>query len=197
MAEDALTPKLLLAAYAQGFFPMARSRRAKTVEWFYPEARGVLPLDETFHVPSSLKKFMKKSAYEVRFDTAFEEVIRACADTKREDGQGTWINDEIIAAYTALHEEGHAHSVECYEGKTLVGGLYGVSLGRAFFGESMFSTRTNASKVALVALVERLRAQGYVLLDTQYVNDHLMQFGVQEVPRAEYLEMLNTALRAV
>ncbi len=192
-----LTSELLLAAYAKGFFPMARARDAKTIEWFFPEERGVMPLDARFHVPSSLKKFMKKCHYEVRFDTAFVQVVKACADTPRGDGAGTWINDEIIEAYHALHQLGHAHSVECWEGEALVGGLYGVSIGAAFFGESMFSTRTNASKVALIALVEHLRSQGYVLLDTQYVNEHLLQFGVLEVPHEEYLKMLEAALDSV
>jgi leucyl/phenylalanyl-tRNA--protein transferase len=153
----------------------------------------VLPLDG-FHVPSSLRKFMKSLPYEISVDRDFQATIRACADHRTGDRRETWINDTIIALYSELAERGHAHSVECRADGQLVGGLYGVSIGGAFFGESMFSTRTNASKVALVHLVERLKAAGYVLLDTQYVNDHLLQFGVLEVPEKDYLLSLEKAL---
>jgi leucyl/phenylalanyl-tRNA--protein transferase len=146
-------------------------------------------------VPGSLKKFLRHSPYEVRVDTDFEQVIRACADARTTTRQGTWINDEIIRLYCELARRGFAHSVECWQDERLVGGLYGVSLGGAFFGESMFSLAENASKVALVHLVERLRAAGYTLLDTQYVNEHLLQFGVIEIARADYLKLLENALK--
>lgn len=187
-----LTPELLLAAYTQGMFPMARSREAREVEWFSPELRGVIPL-EGFHIPKSLAKFMRKNPYRISMNENFSGVIAACANAPR-DKDGTWINDEIIRTYTELHALGHAHSVEVWQEDALVGGLYGVSIGRAFFGESMFSTAPNASKVALVHLVEWLRCKNYALLDTQYVNDHLLQFGVIEIPRVEYMEKLENAL---
>ena len=192
MAYPILTPELLLSAYAQGIFPMARSRTAPKVEWFSPEERGIIPLD-AFHVPKSLAKFMKKSPFRLTRNHAFHNVITACADT-RDKHEGTWINDEIIEAYHALHLIGHAQSIECWHGEELVGGLYGMSLGRAFFGESMFSREPNASKVALVHLVEWLKSENYILLDTQYVNEHLMQFGVKAIARDEYLEKLKEAL---
>lgn len=193
MDEPPLTAEALLAAYATGYFPMADGREEKELYWYAPEQRGILPLDG-FHVPRSLQKFMRHSPYEVRVDTAFEAVIRACADLRAE--KGTWINDTIIRLYTRLWDLGFAHSVECWEEDRLIGGLYGVSLGGAFFGESMFSIAVNASKVALVHLVERLRMAGYTLLDTQYLNDHLKQFGVREIPRPDYLELLAKALKA-
>jgi leucyl/phenylalanyl-tRNA---protein transferase len=187
---EKLTGELLLQAYANGYFPMAESRDAKQLYWFYPEKRGVIPLEE-FHVPATLAKFLRKNPFTVTVDKAFPGVIRACAE-RHED---TWINDEIIALYCTLHEQGFAHSVECWENDMLVGGLYGVALAGAFFGESMFSKKPNASKVALVHLVKLLKNAGYTLLDTQYVNDHLKQFGVMEIPREEYLEKLQAALR--
>lgn len=188
-----LTPDLLLSAYAQGYFPMADSADAAELHWFSPVRRGVLPLDDGFHVPRSLRKFMRSQPFELRVSTAFEAVIRGCA-AMRDERQETWINDEIIRLYCELAARGHAHSVECWQQGRLAGGLYGVTLGGAFFGESMFSLMPGASKVALVHLVERLRAAGYTLLDTQYVNDHLRQFGVQEVPRKRYLALLAEAL---
>jgi leucyl/phenylalanyl-tRNA--protein transferase len=186
-------PEILLAAYARGYFPMAPSRRSKTIHWYTPEERGVIPL-EGFHVPKSLEKIAKKSLYKLTMNVNFHAVITACADTPRGHEKGTWINDEIIEAYCALHAMGRAHSVEAWDKETLVGGLYGVSLGRAFFGESMFSTSPNASKLALIHLVEWLRANNYVLLDTQYVNEHLLQFGVKAIAREEYLKQLATAI---
>ena len=219
-----LTSALLLSAYAQGYFPMAKSRHAKTVEWYYPKERGVIPLDD-FHIPKSLAKIARRQPYTLTMNRDFRAVITACANAPREGDGDTWINDEIIEAYCALHTLGHAHSVEVWEtspppaggrlgggqacsgeswmpppqpspygGGRLIGGLYGVSLGRAFFGESMFSLAPNASKLALVHLVAWLRAQGYTLLDTQYVNDHLQQFGVQAIAREEYLKRLAIAL---
>jgi leucyl/phenylalanyl-tRNA--protein transferase len=189
-----ITAELLLNAYASGYFPMADDRNAKELYWFSPEERGILPLD-TFHVPRSLQKFIRNCPYEVTFDKAFEQVIRACADAKSEKRDSTWINDQIITLYCQLAEMGYAHSVECWNKGQLVGGLYGVALGGAFFGESMFSMAENASKVALVHLVECLRGLGYQLLDTQYVNDHLLQFGVKSIPKAEYMKLLESALQ--
>jgi leucyl/phenylalanyl-tRNA--protein transferase len=183
---------LLLAAYSSGWFPMADE--AGTISWYSPDPRGVLPL-ETFHVPSRLQRTMRRSALQVRVDTMFADVMRACAEAERqgEDG-GTWISDEIIASYSALHTQGYAHSVEVHDGDRLVGGLYGVALGSAFFGESMFHTATDASKIALVALIDRLRDRGFTLLDTQWVTPHLQQFGAIEIPRPDYLRQLEASL---
>jgi leucyl/phenylalanyl-tRNA--protein transferase len=183
---------LLLAAYSSGWFPMADE--AGSISWYSPDPRGVMPLD-TFHLPSRLQRTIRRSPFEVRIDTAFADVIRACANAERdgEDG-GTWISDEIIASYCELHALGYAHSVEVHDGGRLVGGLYGVALGGAFFGESMFHTATDASKIALVALVDRLRARGFTLLDTQWVTPHLQQFGAIEIPRPEYLRQLEASL---
>jgi leucyl/phenylalanyl-tRNA---protein transferase len=157
--------------------------------WFSPDPRGVIPLDERFHIPHGLKRALKKHPFEIRFNTAFGEVMRNCAD--REE---TWIDGTIYKSYVRLHYVGHAHSVECWEGSELVGGLYGVSLGGAFFGESMFSRRTDASKIALVALVERLRERGFILLDTQWTTRHLRQFGAEDVTRVNYLRLLREAM---
>ena len=181
--------ELLLNAYASGYFPMADNHNTLEIHWFYPEQRGIIPL-ETFHVPQSLAKFIRKNPFEITTDTVFPEVIQSCAE--REDG--TWINDTILKLYCQLHEKGFAHSVECWRNGKLAGGLYGVALGGAFFGESMFSRETNASKAALVHLVQLLKSNGYHLLDTQYVNDHLKQFGVIEIPRDDYLQRLKEAL---
>lgn len=172
---------------------MAKGREEQELYWFNPEMRGVLPL-ERFHTPKSLQKFMKNCPFEVKMDTNFEAVIRACADTPRSDADETWINEEIIQLYVELFEMGYAHSVECYEEGALVGGLYGASLGAVFMGESMFSKTTNASKVALVELVNRLKAGGFVLLDIQFVNEHLEQFGAMEIPRGTYLTQLREAI---
>jgi leucyl/phenylalanyl-tRNA--protein transferase len=184
---------LLLAAYSSGWFPMADE--AGTISWYSPDPRGVMPLD-TFHVPSRLERTKRRSALQVRIDTAFAQVMRACAEAEREgeDG-GTWISDEIIASYSALHTQGYAHSVEVHDGDRLVGGLYGVALGGAFFGESMFHTATDASKIALVALIDRLRDRGFTLLDTQWVTPHLQQFGAIEIPRPDYLRKLEESLQ--
>jgi leucyl/phenylalanyl-tRNA---protein transferase len=196
----------LLAAYASGYFPMAERHDDPHLHWFYPELRGVLPLDN-FHVPRSLEKFMRKSPFTLTTNTSFPAVIRGCATTDTRQLIGgkmgrdeTWINEPIIALYTELWQRGFAHSVEVWTldattgENQLVGGLYGVAIGGAFFGESMFSRASNASKVALVHLVELLRKAGYTLLDTQFVNDHLVQFGVQEIPRADYLVKLREAI---
>lgn len=179
---------MLLAAYARGLFPMAGSRDDPEIRWFSPEMRGVLPLSPP-RIPRSLLKSLRKNAFEIRFDTAFPDVIHGCAARGE-----TWINDAIIALYTELWRRGFAHSAECFHEGRLVGGLYGIALGGAFFGESMFSRESGASKAALAALMTRLAGAGYTLLDTQYVNDHLLQFGAEEIPRAEYLHRLRAAL---
>ena len=185
--------ELLLAAYASGWFPMADEEGV--ISWYSPDPRGIMPLD-TFHVPSRLRRVVRRTAVQVDIDIAFEEVMRACAEAEREPGDsGTWISDEIIESYCALHAQGYAHSVEVRKDGALVGGLYGVALGGAFFGESMFHRATDASKVALVALVNRLRARGFVLLDTQWVTAHLQQFGAIEIPRPEYLRRLDESLK--
>lgn len=191
--QQAITPQVLLKAYSIGLFPMAESADDQTVFWVEPEIRGIIPLDD-FHVPRSLVKTMRREPYHVTFNYAFPRVIDACADPApgREE---TWINPLIRSLCVQLYELGHAHSVEAWdENGDLVGGLYGISLGRAFFGESMFSSVTDASKVCLVRLVERLRSRGFVLLDTQFTTDHLERFGAIGVPRAEYEGMLQEAL---
>ena len=184
---------LLIAAYARGWFPMAGEDGV--TRWYSPDPRGVIPLDE-FRVSSRLARVVRSGRFDIQIDRAFGEVIRACADAERDpQDPGSWISDEIEESYLALHELGVAHSVEAWHEGALVGGLYGVALGGAFFGESMFHRATDASKVALVALVERLRSRGYSLLDTQWVTDHLKQFGAREVPRSNYLELLEQSLK--
>jgi leucyl/phenylalanyl-tRNA--protein transferase len=179
--------ELLLSAYRRGAFPMAVA--PGDIRWFSPQMRGVLPLED-FHVPHGTRRALKDPLWELRVDTVFDEVVRACAE--REE---TWIDGVIAASYARLHALGHAHSVEIWREGALVGGLYGVAIGAAFFGESMFSRVTNASKVALVRLVEILRAGGFRLLDTQWTTPHLEQFGAVEVPREEYLRLLDRAVR--
>ena len=185
--SQTIDPELLLRAYALGWFPMGTGRRGR-IEWFSPDPRGILPIG-TFHAPARLQRVVRQSRFEIRIDTAFEAVMRACA--ARDE---TWITDDILSSYVALHRLGFGHSVETWQGESLVGGLYGVAIGGAFFGESMFHTATDASKVALVSLVQRLGARGYTLLDTQWVTPHLVQFGATEIPRAEYLDRLGAAL---
>lgn len=189
-----LTSELLLCAYASGLFPMANDRHDPTIHWIEPRRRGVLPLDG-FHVPRSLRKLIRQNRFEIRTDRDFRQVITACAASRPERPR-TWLNDELIELYCELHELGYTHSVESWLDGRLVGGLYGVSLGAAFFGESMFSHARDASKVALVSLVDRLRAGGYRLLDTQFVTDHLRQFGATELSRAAYRARLREALEA-
>jgi leucyl/phenylalanyl-tRNA--protein transferase len=184
---------LLLRAYASGVFPMAESALDPEVFWVRPEVRGIIPLD-AFHVPKSLVKTLRKGIFDIRFDCDFEATIDACAE-KREERRSTWINAPIREAYARLHRMGNAHSVEAWQGEKLAGGLYGVSLGRVFFGESMFSRETDASKVCLVHLVTRLKARGFVLLDTQFTTEHLKRFGAVDVPRAKYETMLAEALK--
>jgi leucyl/phenylalanyl-tRNA---protein transferase len=188
----ALTPDLLLRAYAAGIFPMAEDAGDTEVFWVDPEQRGVLPLDR-FHLPHRLRRTLRHEPFELRCDSAFAAVVEGCAEA-RPDRPKTWINDEIVRLYTALFERGHAHSVECWIERRLVGGLYGVALGGAFFGESMFSRVSEASKVALAQLVALLRRGGFRLLDTQFVTDHLRQFGAIEIPRRQYHRALEAAL---
>lgn len=187
-----LDTNLLLRAYAAGIFPMADSRRAREVYWVEPAMRGILPLDG-FHLSRSLKKVLKSDRFAVTADRAFAQVIAACAET-RIGAQGTWINAQIEQACNELHLRGHAHSIECWRDGALVGGLYGVSLGGAFFGESMFSRARDASKVALAHLVARLRVSGYKLLDCQFLTEHLASLGAIEVPRDAYIALLGDAL---
>jgi leucyl/phenylalanyl-tRNA--protein transferase len=162
------------------------------IRWYSPDPRGIIPLD-TFHASKRLSRIVRQKRFEVRVDADFPAVIRACAD--RQDDEGSWIDDEILESYCALHAAGIAHSVETWQDGALVGGLYGVALGGAFFGESMFHRVTDASKVALIALVERLGGRGYRLLDTQWVTEHLLQFGAVEIPRRRYLRLLAEALK--
>jgi len=185
-----LEPDLLLTAYRRGIFPMAVNARG-TIGWFSPDPRAIIPLDDRFHIPHGLRRTLKKAPFEVTFDRAFPAVIRECASHRKE---GTWISRQILASYSRLHKLGHAHSVEVWANGELVGGLYGVHIGAVFFGESMFHRATDASKVALVTLVERLRQRSFVMLDTQWQTPHLQQFGTREIPRAEYLEILERAV---
>ncbi len=187
-----LTPEILVAAYEARVFPMAESADDPELFWVDPHYRGILPLD-AFHVPHRLRRVLRQARFAVSCDTEFEAVIRGCAEAT-EMRPNTWINDEIVRLYAALFAHGAAHSVECWRDGILVGGLYGVSIGAAFFGESMFSRETDASKVALVHLVARLRAGGYRLLDTQFLTPHLARFGGIEVSRARYQRLLRAAL---
>lgn len=190
--SSTLTADQILRAYALGVFPMARQHDDPKLYWVDPEKRGILPLAE-FHLPRSLKKVLKRESFDLRVDTAFEQVLRLCAESTARRPE-TWINSEIVRLFTDLHHAGLAHSVESWQGGRLVGGLYGLSLGSAFFGESMFSRATDASKVALAYLVALMKRGGYTLLDTQFVTDHLAQFGAIEIPRRDYLRMLAQAL---
>lgn len=185
----ALTPKLLLSAYANGIFPMAVGK-GREIGWFSPDPRAIIPIDEQFHIPHGLKRTLRKNLFEITISRSFEEVILACSTVHGE----TWISKEIIESYVELHRLGFAHSVEARIDGRLVGGLYGVHLRGAFFGESMFHQVTDASKVALVALVERLRRGGFIILDTQWSTPHLEQFGTVEIPRDDYLILLTRAM---
>ncbi len=181
-----IPPEMLLEAYARGVFPMAEDGE---ILWFSPERRGLIPLDERFHIPHGLAKSLKRQPFEIRWDTAFRDVMLGCAG--REE---TWIDDVILDSFCALHQLGRAHSVECWDAEGLQGGLYGVALPGAFFGESMFSRKTDASKIALVALVDKLRAKGTILLDAQWMTPHLKQFGGYELSRKDYHAALQKAL---
>jgi leucyl/phenylalanyl-tRNA--protein transferase len=187
-----LTPELVLRAYAAGIFPMAETAGDPEVFWVDPVQRGILPLNG-FHVPRRLQRTLRREPFEVRINAAFDAVVAACAEP-RPDHPETWINDSIRSVYGQLHRIGHAHSVECWQDGALVGGLYGVAINAVFFGESMFARATDASKVALVHLVERMRERNFRLLDTQFVTEHLRQFGAVEIGRASYHRMLAKAL---
>jgi len=187
-----LTPDLVLAAYAEGIFPMAERRDDPDLFWVSPDWRGIIPLD-AFHVSHRLARTVRSDRFLVTTDAAFPSVMQGCA-APAEGREQTWINAEIFRLYTELHALGHAHSIECWRDGALVGGLYGVSLGSAFFGESMFSRERDASKVALVHLVAHMIAQGFQLLDTQFLTKHLKSFGAREIPRDAYLELLDEAL---
>ena len=187
-----LSPELILKAYACGVFPMAERKNDPSVFWVDPDFRGVIPLDE-FHLSRRLARTVRSGKFQISVDRNFNSVIRTCAERTPQRDE-SWINESIIEVYSELHRRGNAHSVECWSAGELVGGLYGVSLGAAFFGESMFSRAPDASKVALVHLVERLRAGGYTLLDTQFVTGHLSTFGAIELPRETYLQHLSAAL---
>ena len=189
-----LTPELLMEAYRHGLFPMAYSAGSPYVHWICPEMRGQLPI-AGLHIPRRLRDEVLKFPFEIRIDTAFAQVIKECA-AKTDRRPETWINAQIIKAYTQMHARGFAHSIECWQEDTLVGGLYGVKMGGAFFGESMFSKVSNASKIALVHTAARLWKGGFRIFDTQFVNDHLKQFGVYEVPHAEFKIALAGAAKA-
>lgn len=189
MADAPLTPDLLLRAYAMGIFPMAESRDAPEVHWVDPRRRGIFPLDN-FHISRSLSAQIRRQEYQIRTNTAFDAVVAACADRPE-----TWINPPIFALYSALHAADHAHALEVWDGPALIGGVYGVTLGTAFFGESMFSRRRNASKIALAWLIHRLRAGGFTLFDTQFLTPHLASLGAVEITRADYHARLGRALQ--
>ncbi len=178
---------LLLHAYRSGAFPMATP--GEKIAWFSPDPRAIIPLDDRFHIPHGLRRTLKKNGFEIRINSAFADVMRGCAERDE-----TWINDEIFESYVNLHRLGHAHSVEAWREGHLAGGLYGVSIGGAFFGESMFHRETDASKMALVALVARLRERSFKLLDTQWTTPHLRTFGTLEIPRTKYVRLLRAAL---
>lgn len=183
-----IPPDVLLGAYAKGVFPMGHEGE---ILWFSPEMRGLIPLDGRFHIPHGLRRALKRAPFEIRFDTAFRQTMLACSDRKE-----TWIDETIVDSYCELHHLGCAHSVEAWDADGLQGGLYGVELPGVFFGESMFSRKTDASKIALVALVEHLRARGFRLLDTQWMTPHLKQFGGYELTRRQYHKALVNALAA-
>lgn len=187
-----LNPFVLINGYSQGIFPMADEDGE--IYWYDPNPRAIIPLDESFHVPRRLRRSIRKGTFDVRFNSDFRAVITACAKPQpgRED---TWISQEIIAAYTHLHQLGFAHSVEAWQDDILVGGLYGVAVCGLFAGESMFSHKPDASKIALVYLIERLRKGGFVLLDTQFMTNHLAQFGTIEITRDEYKTRLALAMK--
>ncbi|ARO23873.1 leucyl/phenylalanyl-tRNA--protein transferase [Rhizobium sp. S9] len=189
-----ITPDILLRAYSIGLFPMAESADDPEIFWVEPELRGVLPLDD-FHISKSLAKTVRRKPFEILFDHDFDQVIAACAE-ETSGRPSTWINQTIRSLYSTLFEIGHAHTVEAWDGDQLVGGLYGVSLGSAFFGESMFSRRTDASKICLVHLVDRLREKGFTLLDTQFTTEHLKTFGAIDVPKTEYALLLANAMES-
>ena len=193
-----LTPEILLSAYMQGIFPMASSAQCEEIYWHCPQMRGQLSIDN-IHIPKRLKKNLRQMkiggvAYDIRINSNFHQVIKSCAKTTSTRKE-TWINNEITDAYSKLNSKGFAHSVECWQNGEMVGGLYGIALGAAFFGESMFSIKRDASKIALMHLVARLYHAGFKILDTQYTNSHLEQFGVYEIDSEQYLQELESALK--
>lgn len=190
-----LDPRMVLGAYAVGVFPMADARDADSVYWVEPKDRAILPLDG-FHLSRSLRKTLLADRFRITADRAFADIIRLCAESA-DDRPDTWINRQIERAYLDLHAQGFAHSIEIWDGDRLAGGLYGLALGRAFFGESMVSRARDASKVAIAALVARLRVGGYTLLDCQFMTDHLASLGAIEIPRADYLVLLSAAVEGV
>lgn len=183
-----ITPEILLRAYSIGVFPMANARDDAEIHWIDPKRRGIFPLEQ-FHISRSLRREIRRSLFDIRTDTVFQAVVAGCADRPE-----TWINDEINDLYRQLHLAGFAHSLEVWEGNTLVGGVYGVAIGAAFFGESMFSRRPNASKIALAWLMHRLRAGGYLLFDTQFLTPHLASLGAVEITRTDYKDLLATSI---
>lgn len=188
-----LTPEILIQAYASGAFPMADPEDDNEIYWHTPQMRGIIPLDDRFKVSKNLKRLYKKDKFDLYINRNFDQVIYYCRSLREDD---TWISDEILDAYKQLHEGGFAHSFEVYEEGKLVGGLYGVSVGKAFFGESMFHLVTDASKISLVFLVEFLREHDFLLLDTQYLNPHIAQFGAYEITHQEYVKLLRRAIAA-
>lgn len=190
-----LTPQILLKAYSCGLFPMSESADDPELFWVDPEVRGIIPLDQ-FHIPRSLKKVINRNVFEIKINTAFARVMRECAK-ETDDRPTTWINDTILKLYQDLFVSGHAHSVEAWKNGELVGGLYGVSLGSAFFGESMFSRETDASKVCLAFLVKHMIKNKFTLLDTQFTTDHLMRFGAIDISRDEYAILLSKAMEVM
>ncbi len=184
--------ELILDAYRMGLFPMAENSNTNEVFWVDPEVRGIIPLDQ-FHISRSLRKLLRKKPFVIKFNYNFEQVIQACAE-EAEGRNETWINQTIIAAYSELFKKEHAHTVECWVDGKLAGGLYGLAIGGAFFGESMFSKQPNASKIALVYLVDRLFERGFILLDTQFLTQHLKNFGAIEIKRQKYIEILSDAV---
>ena len=192
MFPERVTPELVLAAYRQGLFPMADGRDG-AIAWYGATRRALIPLDEGFRVRRSLRRTLNRGGFSIVVDGAFDEVIRACS-RHDDESEGVWLSDEMIALYTALHRRGFVHSVEVWRDERLVGGLYGVAIGAAFCGESMFSREPFASQIALVALVERLRERGFLLLDAQMMTDHLAQFGAYTVGHVRYRQLLARAL---
>ena len=189
-----ISPELILDAYRQGFFPMAHGKNG-AVEFYFYEPRAIIPLDERFTIRRSLHQIIKKETFEIRIDTAFEEVIRSCARHDELPDHEIWISEEMISLYTELHQRGIAHSIETWQDNKLCGGLYGLTLGSAFCGESMFSRATFASQIALVALVNHLKHRGFTLLDAQMESEHLRQFGMITVSQREYLDLLKEAMQ--
>ena len=188
-----ISPQLMLKGYAAGIFPMSESHKDPKFFWVNPKYRGIIPLNQ-YHIPRSLKKIIRRGIFKITFNKNFQSVVQLCAK-KRPERQNTWINQPIKESVIKLHEMGFAHSIECWKDGTLAGGLYGISLGAAFFGESMFSDFSNASKVALVYLLAQLKMGNYRLLDTQFITDHLTQFGAIEISDNDYLEQLENALK--